>query len=84
MHKGVCCAKIIIRTAYVSCISISGGIFACFRHYADMVRKKMITPPMPPVYGSLACQQWGVTLTEEVWKWFIKQYIDGLKSREKG
>jgi N-acetylglucosamine kinase-like BadF-type ATPase len=68
-------------------IVMSGGIFAYFRHYAEMVRKKstprakMITQKSPPVYGSLveACHQCGITLTEDVWNWFMKQYIDELK-----
>lgn len=68
-------------------IVMSGGIFGYFRHYADMVRRKstprakMIYAKSPPVYGALveACYQCGITLTDDVWDRFMKQYIDELK-----
>lgn len=51
-------------------VVMTGGIFAAFPHYADMVRQKaskranMIKATAPPVFGALveACHQYGLSL----------------------
>ena len=63
-------------------VVMTGGIFAAFPHYADMVRKKaskranMIKATAPPVYGALveACYQHGITLTDAARDRFTETY----------
>lgn len=63
-------------------IVMTGGIFAAFPHYADMVKAKaskranMIKATAPPVYGALveACHQCGITLGDAQQANFTETY----------